>query len=177
MNDMTGSVEKQIAAVKTVAARPWPADVKPEPITAAEVVSIMMPAAGVDTPVPAPPRTSPALLPASQSPEPQASTELPPIAPSPAKPHEYGVDLGNALTIQVLHARWLGIRSAHAQLFAGLTPSVALREIAKTKRIELHLVVGPLAGAEAATRVCVELAPYRLSCHPTVWGPDRVALE
>ena len=178
MNDMTGSVEKQIAAVKTVAARPWPADAKPEPMTAAEVASIMMPAAGVDTPMPVPPQTSPALLPASQSPEPEASTELPLITPSPlAKPHEYGVDLGNALTIQVLHARWLGIRSAHAQLFAGLTPSVTLREIAKTKRIELHLVVGPLTGVEAATRVCVELAPYRLSCHPTVLGPDRVALQ
>ncbi len=175
MNDITGSVEKQIAAVKT--AGPWPADAKPEPITAAEVASILMPAAGIDTPAPTPPQTSPASATAPQSPEPQASTDLPPITTTPAKPHEYGVDIGSALSIQVLHARWLGIRSAHAQLFAGLTPSVTLREIPKAKRIELHLVVGPLASAEAATRLCVELAPYRLSCHPTVLGPDRVVLQ
>jgi hypothetical protein len=177
MNDITGSVEKQIAAVKTAAAGPWPADAKPEPITAPEVASIMMPAAGIDTPTPSPPQSSPPAPPAPQPPEPQASTDLPPIALSPAKSHQYGVDMGNALSIQTLHARWLGIRSAHAQLFAGLTPSVTLREIPKTKRIELHLVIGPLANAEAATRLCVDLAPYRLYCHPTVLGPDRVALQ
>jgi len=177
MNDITGSVEKQIAAVKTAPPAPWPADTKPEPITAPEVASIMMPAAGIDTPTPLPPQTSGPSLPAPQPLQPQASTDLPPIALSPAKPHQYGVDMGNALSIQVLHARWLGIRSAHAQLFAGLTPSVTLREIPKTKRIELHLVVGPLANAEAATRLCVDLAPYRLYCRPTVLGPDRVALQ
>lgn len=178
MNDITGSVEKQIAAVKTAAAAgPWPADTKPEPITAAEVASIMMPAAGIDTPAPSPPQTSPASASAPQPSGPQASADLPPIAPAPVKPHEYGVDMGSALSIAVLHARWLGIRSAHAQLFAGLTPSVTLRETPKAKRIELHLVVGPLPSAETATRLCVELAPYRLYCHPTVLGPDRVALQ
>ncbi len=172
MNDITGSVEKQIAAVKIVAAAPWPADAKPEPITAADIASIMAPASGVDTPVPSPPQTAPASVPAS---EPHPTAELPPIAPPPAK--EYGVDMGNALSIQVLHARWLGIRSAHAQLLAGLTPAVTLREIPRTKRIELHLVVGPLASSEAAARLCLELAPYRLYCHPTVLASDRVALK
>jgi hypothetical protein len=172
MNDITGSVTKQIAAVKAASAAPWPADEKPEPLTAPDIASIMAPAAGLDTP--APPQTSPASAPAA---EPQASTNLPPIAPLPPKPHEYGVDIGNALSIQVLHARWLGIRSAHAQLFAGLTPTMTLREIPKTKRVELHLVVGPLASSEAAARLCLELAPYRLYCHPTVLGPDRVALQ
>jgi hypothetical protein len=184
MNDITGSVEKQIAAVKTAAAGSWPADAKPEPITAADIASIMAPAAGLDTPVPSPPQTSPASPPPSepQASEPQAlerqaSIDRPPIAPPPEKPHEYGVDMGNALSIQTLHARWLGIRSAHPQLFAGLIPAVTLREIPKTKRIELHLVVGPLASSEAAARLCVELAPYRLTCHPTVLAPDRVALQ
>lgn len=179
MDDITGSVEKQIAAVKTAAAGSWPADAKPEPITAADIASIMAPAAGLDTPVPSPPQTSPALPPPSgpQASEPQASTDLPPIAPPPKKPHEYGVDMGNALSIQTLHARWLGIRSAHPQLFAGLIPAVTLREIPKTKRIELHLVVGPLENSEAAARLCVELAPYRLTCHPTMLAPDRVALQ
>jgi len=178
VNDITGSVEKQIAAVKTAAAKPWPADAKPEPITAADVASIMMPAAGIETPVPSPPQTTPASVHPPQASEPEASANLPPIASLPAvKPHEYGVDIGNALSIQVLHARWLGIRSAHAQLFAGLMPAVTLREMPKTRRIELHLVVGPLASSEAAARLCLELAPYRLSCHPTVLAPDRVALQ
>ena len=174
MNDITGSVTKQIAAVKAAATGPWPAEAKPEPITAADIASIMAPAAGLETPAPSPPQTSPVSAPPA---EPQASTDLPPIAPPPVKPHEFGVDMGNALSIQVLHARWLGIRSAHAQLFAGLTPTVTLREIPKTKRIELHLVVGPLASSAAAARLCLELAPYRLYCHPTVLESGRVALQ
>jgi hypothetical protein len=174
LDDITGSVTKQLAAVKTASANSWPADAKPQPITAADIASIMMPAAGGDTPAPERPQSSPA--PAAPT-EPQTSADLPPISPSIAKPSEYGVDIGNAGSVQILHARWLGIRSAHPQLFQGLTPSVALREIAKTKRIELHLMAGPLASSDAAARLCLELAPYRLYCHPTVLGPDRVALQ
>lgn len=174
MSDITGSVEKQIASVKATAAPPWPTDAKPEPITAAEVASIIAPAAGLETQAPVPPQTSPASV---QPPRTQAATDLPPIAAAAEKPREYGVDMGNAPSIQVLHARWLGIRSAHAQLFAGLRPAVTLREIPKSRRVELHLVVGPLASSEAAARLCLELAPYRLYCHPTVLAPDRVALQ
>jgi hypothetical protein len=174
MDDITGSVTKQLAAVKAAAASPWPSDVKPDPITAADIASIMTPTAGLDSPVPVPPQSVPA---SAAPPEPQASSDLPPPSPPVAKPREYGVDIGNALSIAMLQARWLGIRSAHPQLFGALTPSVTLREVPKTKRIELHLVAGPLASSEAAARLCLELAPYRLSCHPMVLGPDRVALQ
>lgn len=173
LNDVTGSVTKQLAAVKATSAGPWPDDAKPQPITAADIASIIAPTAGLDTPVPSPPKTSPAASP----PEPQASADLPPIVSPSAKPREYGVDIGTALSIQILHARWLGIRSAHSQLFEGLTPAVTLKETPKTKRVELHLVAGPLASSEAAARLCLQLARYRLYCHPTVFGPDRVALE
>lgn len=172
MNDITGSVEKQIASVKASAAGPWPTDGKPEPVTAAEIASIMAPAAGFE--MPAPPQTAP---PSAPLPENQSSKELPSVAPPGARPREYGVDMGNATSIQVLHARWLGIRSAHAQLFARLSPAITLQEIPKTKRLELHLVVGPLGSSAEATRLCLELAPYRLSCHPIVLAPDRVALQ
>ena len=179
LEDMTGSVTKQLAAVKSAAAAPWPANAKPEPITAADIASILAPAAGMETPVPSPPRSLPvqAEPPVEPALAEQASAVLPPVTPPTAKQREYGVDIGNAPSIAMLHARWLGIRSAHPQLFQGLTATVALRELAKTKRIELHLLAGPLASSEAAARLCLELAPYRLYCHPTVLGPDRVALQ
>jgi hypothetical protein len=175
LDDITGSVTKQLAAARAASASPWPADATPEPITAANIASIMMPAAGVDTPpVPLPPQSS---LASAAPAEPQASEDLPPISPSVANPREYGVDIGNAPSIQILHARWLGIRSAHPQLFQGLTPTVTLRETPRTKRIELHLIAGPLTSSEAAARLCLELAPYRLYCHPTILEPGRVALQ
>ncbi len=175
LGDITGSVTKQLAAVKAAAASPWPANAKPEPITASDIASIMAPAAGLDAPAPSQPQSSPATPQGSS--EPQASEDLPPISPPVTKPREYGVDIGIAPSLQMLHARWLGIRSAHPQLFQGLTPTVTLRETPKTKRVELHLIAGPLASSEAAARLCLELAPYRLYCHPTILGPDRVALQ
>ncbi len=44
------------------------------------------------------------------------------IAPALPLPMEYGVDIGSAVSIQALRARWAGIRSAHPQLFDGLAP-------------------------------------------------------
>lgn len=165
MNDITGSVSRQIAAVKAETTNPWPVDAKPEPISAADIASTVTPTAGFGAPLPPPPKTSPAAP-----------------APAPARvaaaaPSEFAVDIGSALSIQALRARWLGIRSAHPQLFEGLIPTVALREIAKSKRVELRLVVGPLANGEAAARLCAALAPFRLYCQPASFGPQHIALE
>jgi hypothetical protein len=164
MSDITGSVSRQIAAVRAEGTNPWPADAKPEPISAADIASVIAPTAGFGAPLPSPPQTSPVPL-------------APPSAAASAGPSEFAVDVGSGLSIQALRARWLGIRSAHPQLFEGLIPTVVLREIAKSKRIELRLVVGPLVNAEAAARLCAALAPFRLYCQPASFGPEHIALE
>ena len=168
MDDITGSVTRQIEAVKAKTAAPWPADATPGPLTPAVIASIVSPAA-------APP---PAGL-AAPFPSRPVSAPPPPAdaASSGVAPTEYGVDIGSALSIQMLRARWLGVRSAHSQLFEGLTPTVMLREIPQSKRVELRLVVGPLANDEAAVRLCAALAPYRLYCQPTVFDRQHVALQ
>jgi hypothetical protein len=167
MDDITGSVTRQIEAVKAETAPPWPAEAAPEPVTPAIVASIVNPTlpppAGLAAPLPSP--VAAAAPPAGEAATP-AST-----------PSEYGVDVGSALSIEVLRARWLGIRSAHAQLFAGLTPTVVVREIPKTKRAELRLVVGPLPSSAAAAQICAALVPYRLFCQPTVFDRQHLALQ
>ena len=167
MDDITGSVTRQIEAVKAKTAAPWPADATPGPLTPAVIASIVSPAApppaGLAAPLPSRPITLP---------PPPADA-----ASSGVAPPEYGVDIGSALSIQVLRARWLGVRSAHPQLFEGLTPTVMLREIPQSTRVELRLVVGPLANDEAAVRLCAALAPYRLYCQPTVFDRQHVALQ
>lgn len=170
MGDITGSVARQIkAAAKAETAAAWPANAEPEPITPAMVASIVSPsvppAAGATVPLPSP-------TPASSMAPPPAEAASPGAAPA-----EYGVDVGSALSVQVLRARWLGIRSAHLQLFAGLTPTIVLREIPKTNRAELRLVVGPLPSSAAAAQLCAALAPYRLFCQPTVFDRQHVALQ
>ena len=90
------------------------------------------------------------------------------LAPALPLPMEYGVDIGSAVSIQALRARWAGIRSAHPQLFDGLAPTISLSELPPSNRPELRLVVGPLVSADAATKLCSTLERFRLSCQPTI---------
>ena len=90
---------------------------------------------------------------------------------------EYGVDIGSALSIQALRARWAGIRSVHRELFRGLSPAVTLRETSHLNSPELRLVVGPLSSADAASGLCASLSVYRVYCEPTIFGGQHLALE
>jgi hypothetical protein len=168
VNDITGSITKQIDEVKKKAANTWPADAKVEPITPAIVASMISPIvtpSPFGAPLPPPPPTSPA----AQSPG--------DVTGSVAHLAEYGVDVGSALSIDVLRARWLGIRSAHRHLFDGLTPTVVLHQIAKSNRVELRLVAGPLDTSEAAAELCAALAAYRLLCQPVAFESPHIALQ
>jgi hypothetical protein len=99
------------------------------------------------------------------------------VAPALPQPMEYGVDIGSGLSIQALRARWAGIRSAHHELFRGLSPTVTLRESSRLTSPELRLVVGPLSSADAASGLCASLSVYRLYCEPTIFGGQHLALE
>jgi hypothetical protein len=99
------------------------------------------------------------------------------IAPALPLPMEYGADIGSALSVQALRARWLGIHSAHPQLFDGLVPTVTLREIPRSNSPELRLVVGPLVSADAAAHLCAALAAHRMFCEPTIFAGQHLALE
>jgi hypothetical protein len=99
------------------------------------------------------------------------------IAPALPLPMEYGVDIGSAVSIQALRARWAGIRSAHPQLFDGLAPTISLSELPPSNRPELRLVVGPLVSADAAARLCTTLARFRLTCQPTIFAGRHLALD
>jgi hypothetical protein len=165
MDDITGSVTRQIEAAKAQTPVAWPADASPGPLTPALIASIVAAAAltpgDFGVPLPSHPPTAP----------PPAGT------PTSSAATQYGVDIGSAVSIQMLRAHWLGIRSAHAALFEGLTPTVMLREIPQSKRVELRLVVGPLANSAAASSLCASLAASRLFCQPTLFDRQHVALQ
>ena len=99
------------------------------------------------------------------------------VAPALPLPMEYGVDIGSAVSIQALRARWAGIRSAHPQLFDGLAPTISLSELPPSHRPELRLVLGPLASAGAAAKLCTTLERFRLTCQPTIFAGRHLALD
>src|SRR5580692_3498914 len=99
------------------------------------------------------------------------------VAPALPLPMEYGVDIGSAVSIQALRARWAGIRSAHPQLFAGLAPTISLSEMPPSNHPELRLVLGPLASAGAAAKLCTTLERFRLTCQPTIFAGRHLTLD
>jgi hypothetical protein len=99
------------------------------------------------------------------------------VAPALPLPMEYGADLGGATSMAALRARWAGIRSAHPHVFDGLAPTISLGQMALPSRPELRLVVGPLPSADAAERLCAALGRSHISCQPTIFAGQHVALE
>ena len=163
LDDMTGSIRSQIEAAKNAAgatAQPWPGEQPPAAATPSIVGAVAAPAmpaaAGVATPMP-------------------PATLIEATAPAAPAPLEYGVDLGGGPSISALRVRWNVIASAHAHLFAAMTPVVAVRE--EAGQAELHLVAGPMATPQAAAQFCAALAPFRLACHPSRYDGQRLAVR
>jgi hypothetical protein len=166
VDDVTGSLTRQIEAVKAEAEAPRPTDTPPAAATTDLTGS---------TPQPAP---APTAVPVA--PPPGRAQTPPPAKPadpnsSSVTPKQYGVDIGSAASIQALRARWAEIRAAHPQLFQGLTPTAVLAS--QSDHAELRLVMGPLPNSDAATRLCSSLALYHLNCQPTGFDGQHVALQ
>ncbi len=172
LDDMTGSITRQIEAAKAAKVQalppPWPNEEPPVPATPATIAAVIAPAvpppAGVASALPTRPLTP-------------AAIQWPPDAAASATPPAYAADVGSAPSIKALHVLWAGIRLAHPQLFEGLEPAVTLRENPHSNRIELRLLVGPLPSAGAATQLCASLAAFRLFCQPTTFAGRHLALQ
>jgi hypothetical protein len=156
MGDVTGAVSKQIEA----AAAAQRAEDGPTVAATASVSATMTPFAASPPPMVAPPAT---ILARTDGTAPALSQ----IA--------YGIDIGSGLSIQDLRTRWTAIRAAHPQLFVGLEPIVSVKEAPHGNRLELRLVVGPLAEAGDAAQLCASLTPFGLFCQPTMFDGQRLA--
>jgi hypothetical protein len=149
--DVTGSIGKLAGGtrspVDTPAAPVLPPSAELAPITTA-------PTTGATTAIPTPPE-----LPEGVS----AKTE-------------FGVDIGGAANLGALRTAWDRIRRNHAGLLEGLRPIVAIRD-GRSGQVELRLVVGPISNAAAAAKLCASLAAAGLSCQPTMFEGQRLALR
>lgn len=87
---------------------------------------------------------------------------------------KFGVDLGAAASMEMLHAQWAVAKTNHARLFEGLYPVVGVGE-SKPGVPELRLIVGPLTDVAAAAKLCAALAAVRTSCRTAVFDGQRLA--
>jgi hypothetical protein len=161
MDDVTGSVSKQLAAAQTASAARRAEDGPTVIATATQTAAMAAP----DSPS----RAAAVMLAAIQPP---ADATLPAIPGA-----QFGVDIGSGLTIQALRVRWIAIRSTHPELFAGLQPVISVKEVPHGNRVELRLVAGPIAQPAAATQLCATLSALGQFCQPTFFDGQRLALQ
>jgi hypothetical protein len=100
-----------------------------------------------------------------------------PATPAALPPTQYGVDIGSGLSLQALRARWQTLRQEHPALLEGMQPIVSVRETPHSTRIELRLVVGPLAQPGAAAQLCQALSMFGMFCQPAVYDGQHLALK
>jgi len=109
---------------------------------------------------------------------PPASEALPPPAHSPnAAKTEFGIDLGNARSVEALRTAWTLALRRHAVLLQGLRPLVQTRERPRAAGTEFRLIAGPIANAAAAARICATLTASGAVCAPAVFDGQRLAVR
>jgi hypothetical protein len=155
LDDVTGSIRRVAAASEAKRADDGPTVSATAALTAST-------AAPINSPPPPPPAFGDAATPAT---------------PAALPPTQYGVDIGSGLSLQALRARWQTLRQAHPALLDGMEPIVSVRETPRSGKIELRLVVGPLAHPGAATQLCQALNMFGMFCQPAVYDGQHLALR
>lgn len=152
LDDVTGSIRQVAAASETKHAEDGPTVSATAAVTASAAAPV-------------------------NSPRPPASfTQSDPPSGTP-QATQYGVDIGSGLSLQALRARWQTLRQEHPALLEGMQPIVSVRETPRSNKIELRLVVGPLAHPGAATQLCQALAMFGMFCQPAVYDGQHLALR
>jgi hypothetical protein len=106
-----------------------------------------------------------------------SSPNLPSLAPpGEPTPSELGVDVGGGANYESLRALWRATKNTDPGLLDDLYPMVTVRENSKTHGVELRLVIGPIADADAASQLCTDLAEGHHYCQPVAFEGQRLSL-
>ena len=97
--------------------------------------------------------------------------------PPPAAAGSYAIDLGSGTNVNTLRAHWGSVKQAHGAILEGLQPLVSVRQSSRPGFTDFHLIAGPLADADAATRLCAALTSVRVACRPSTFNGQRLDLR
>ena len=163
VDDMTGTIKKQAAALAARTAPP----AQPLPNTAPQVAGASPAAASelkaepvITASVPLPPGRASAAQ-ASAGPEIAASTT------------EFGLDLGGASTLDGVQQRWTSVKANFGPLLSNLHPLAASER--RQGKTGYRLVVGPLPNSPAATGLCAHFNAAHTPCRAVRFEGEQVA--
>ena len=160
IDDLTNTVMQQNQPAKEASTQPLPAWTKDETVTS-------KPAPGAAPLL----DTRPSFIDSTPS-----ATDTPVDSDNAPSPSGYGAEIGTAVSMKLLAARWTELRSAHPEIFENLKPVAAVKDNARTNRVELRLVVS-VANRAAAAKLCASLAALRIACQSVPIDGQQVALQ
>lgn len=180
--DVTGSISKLNNPPKPPPPEPAPAApaaaAPPPEVAPVASVPAAVPERAAPPPAPAQPAPPPVQAAVAPAPPPQQAAAAP-AEPAPEgvpARTEFGVDLGGAPNLAALRNAWERIRRTHSSSLEGLRPVIGIRD-GRGGQVELRLVVGPIGNAANAAKLCATLAMAGLSCQPTTFDGQRLALR
>jgi hypothetical protein len=166
IDDLTNTVMQQNQTNKDASAKTLPAWTNDEGVT-----SSVAPATASNEVSPA---EAGLLLPPSASAPAMADAQAEGATVSPAA---YGADIGGAISMKALNARWTEVRSSHEEMFENLRPVAAVKDNPRTNRVELRLVIASFGSRAEAARLCASLATFHISCQPVMLDSQQIALQ
>jgi hypothetical protein len=108
---------------------------------------------------------------------PPSAIPVPPRPPATVSKAEFGLDLGNATSVEALRTAWTVALRRHGTLLEGLRPVVQTRERPRPGGTEFRLIAGPIAHAAVAARLCATMTAAGAICAPTVFEGQRLAIR
>jgi hypothetical protein len=192
LDDVTGSIQRQpttlpmvslpvlapvpapSAPAITVAAKPAPSVINPLAMPATSIAEVSWPRSAQaedEAPaVPLPPKRL-AALPANETAA-EAAPAAAPAPPPPAHKVEYGIELANAPSIELLRGRWAAVKANYGPLLSGLQP-VAVHD-RRSGATNYLLVAGPLPNFAAAAQVCSRFSAAHVACRPAKFSGQSI---
>jgi hypothetical protein len=182
LDDITGSIKSQMAA------RPMPEtdSLQESNFDALPAITARTsPAKRADLPdwlanVPEPwpsPSSAMEFAPGPPSPAPSMRVSaLPgaqPMAPTVVSRTEFGVDIGSGSDLDQVRMLWTAAKARYGRMFGNLRP-IVVRQEDRAGNPDYRLVVGPLANASAAARLCATLGAADAVCSTRPYQGERL---
>ena len=106
------------------------------------------------------------------------SVPLPPVrvasAPAQAGKPEIGIELGGARSMEIVNARWVAVKANFGPYIDGMHPLV-VHDARPGINIPYRLIVGPLPNGAAAAQLCQRFAAAHVTCRTTRFAGEPLA--
>lgn len=87
----------------------------------------------------------------------------------------FGIDLGRYTSLDDVEKAWKALKETEAAIIGSLEPLASVYQ--RNDGLTAHLLAGPFSNAADAAKTCARLTQRRISCKPTLYVGQRLAVR